>query len=273
MVKNFFGKIYIALILIFLYAPIAVLIALSFNNSKSRAHWGGFTVKWYQTLFSSSTIMDALRMTLLLAFLSALIATLIGLIGAIGIDAMKKRNFQIMMGLTNIPLLNADIVTGISMMLFLVRFMPLGFSSMLIAHITFSIPYVILSILPKLQQIDVNVYEAARDLGASNLKAFVKVIIPIIKPGIMSGFLLAVTMSLDDFIITYFTRGAGVNTLSTVIYGEIKKGIKPEMYALSTLLFMMILIILFLSNRAAAKADKTVAKNQKNGSHRILNRF
>ena len=143
----------------------------------------------------------------------------------------------------------------------------------LIAHITFSIPYVILSILPKLQQIDVNVYEAARDLGASNLKAFVKVIIPIIKPGIMSGFLLAVTMSLDDFIITYFTRGAGVNTLSTVIYGEIKKGIKPEMYALSTLLFMMILIILFLSNRAAAKADKTVAKNQKNGSHRILNRF
>ena len=256
MVKNIFGKIYIGLIMVFLYAPIVVLIVLSFNNSKSRAHWGGFTLKWYSTLFNNEPVMDALITTLLLAFLSAIIATIIGLMGAIGIDAMKKRNFSIMLGLTNIPLLNADIVTGIALMLFFVKFMPfmsLGFFSMLIAHVTFNTPYVILSILPKLQQIDINVYEAARDLGATNRKAFMKVIIPIIKPGIISGFMLAITMSLDDFIITYFTRGAGVNTLSTVIYGEIRKGIKPEIYALSTILFLAVLIILLLANRPSVR--------------------
>lgn len=256
MVKNIFGRIYIGLIMVFLYAPIVVLIVLSFNNSKSRAKWGGFTLKWYSELFDNSIVMDALWTTLALAILSAIIATVLGLLGAIGIDAMKKRNYQIMLGATNIPMLNADIVTGIALMLFMVRFLPLGFSTMLIAHITFNIPYVIFSILPKLQQIDISVYEAARDLGANSVKAFWKVIIPIIKPGITSGFLLAVTMSLDDFIITYFTRGAGVNTLSTVIYGEIRRGIKPEMYSLSTLLFLMVLIVLVMSNRASKKQVK-----------------
>lgn len=256
MVKNVFGRIYIGLIMLFLYAPIVVLIVLSFNNSKSRAKWGGFTLKWYSELFDNSIVMDALWTTLSLAILSAVIATVLGLLGAIGIDAMKKRNYQIMLGATNIPMLNADIVTGIALMLFMVRFLPLGFSTMLIAHITFNIPYVIFSILPKLQQIDVSVYEAARDLGANSVKAFWKVIIPIIKPGITSGFLLAVTMSLDDFIITYFTRGAGVNTLSTVIYGEIRRGIKPEMYSLSTILFLMVLIVLVMSNRASKKQVK-----------------
>ncbi|MBQ8327136.1 MAG: ABC transporter permease [Lachnospiraceae bacterium] len=256
MVKNVFGRIYIGLIMLFLYAPIVVLIVLSFNNSKSRAKWGGFTLKWYSELFDNSIVMDALWTTLTLAILSAVIATVLGLLGAIGIDAMKKRNYQIMLGATNIPMLNADIVTGIALMLFMVRFLPLGFSTMLIAHITFNIPYVIFSILPKLQQIDVSVYEAARDLGANSVKAFWKVIIPIIKPGITSGFLLAVTMSLDDFIITYFTRGAGVNTLSTVIYGEIRRGIKPEMYSLSTILFLMVLIVLVMSNRASKKQVK-----------------
>lgn len=256
MVKNIFGRIYIGLIMLFLYAPIVVLIVLSFNNSKSRAKWGGFTLKWYSELFDNSIVMDALWTTLALAILSAIIATVLGLLGAIGIDAMKKRNYQIMLGATNIPMLNADIVTGIALMLFMVRFLPLGFSTMLIAHITFNIPYVIFSILPKLQQIDISVYEAARDLGANSVKAFWKVIIPIIKPGITSGFLLAVTMSLDDFIITYFTRGAGVNTLSTVIYGEIRRGIKPEMYSLSTLLFLMVLIVLVMSNRASKKQVK-----------------
>lgn len=256
MVKNIFGRIYIGIILVFLYAPIVVLMVLSFNNSKSRLHWGGFTLDWYKKLFGNSVIMDALFTTLILALLAAIGATVIGLIGALGIDAMKKRNFTIMMGLTNIPLLNAEIVTGIALMLFFVRFIPLGFGSMLLAHMTFCIPYVILSILPKLQQIDVAVYEAARDLGASNLRAFVQVIIPIIKPGITSGFLLAITISLDDFIITYFTRGAGVNTLSTVIYGEIRKGIKPEMYALSTILFLMVLVVLLLANRTSKKEVK-----------------
>lgn len=253
MVKRIFSKLYIALMVLFLYAPIAVLIVLSFNKSKSRAKWGGFTLDWYKTLFDNDQIMTALWTTLSLAILSAVLATVIGLLGAVGIDAMKKRHFQIMLGATNIPMLNADIVTGIAMMLFFVRFLPLGYTTMLIAHVTFNIPYVILSVLPKLQQIDVNVYEAARDLGAGTVKAFVKVIIPIIKPGIVSGFLLAMTMSMDDFIITYFTRGAGVNTLSTVIYGQIKRGIKPEMYALSTILFLVVLVVLILSNITGKK--------------------
>ena len=253
MVKNIFSKLYIGIIIFFLYVPIIVLMMLSFSNSKTKAITGGFTLKWYAQLFKNEEIMGAITTTLLLALLSAVIATIIGLLGAIGIDAMKKRGYSVMLGATNIPLLNADIVTGIALMLFFVRFIPLGFGSMLIAHITFNIPYVILSILPKLKQIDVSVYEAARDLGANSVKAFVKVIIPIIKSGIVSGFMLAMTMSLDDFIITYFTRGAGYNTLSTVIYGQIRRGINPEIYALSTILFLIVLIVLVIVNYSPNK--------------------
>ena len=253
MVKRVFSKIYIGIIIFFLYMPIVVLMILSFSDSKTKAITGSFTLKWYAQLLKNEEIMGAIATTLLLALASALISTVIGLLGAIGIDAMKKRGYAVMMGATNIPLLNADIVTGIALMLFFVRFIPLGFSSMLIAHITFNIPYVILSVLPKLRQIDVSVYEAARDLGANSVKAFVKVIIPIIKPGIVSGFMLAMTMSLDDFIITYFTRGAGYNTLSTVIYGQIRRGINPEIYALSTILFLVVLIVLVVVNYSPKK--------------------
>ncbi|MFQ9984431.1 MAG: ABC transporter permease [Lachnospiraceae bacterium] len=163
-------------------------------------------------------------------------------------DRMRRKQYQVVMFFTNIPLLNADIVTGIALMLWFVRFLPLGFTSLLLAHVTFNIPYVILCVLPKLRQMDVNLYEAARDLGANSRTAFFKITFPFILPGVLSGFFLAVTMSMDDFVITYFTKGAGVNTLSTMIYGEIRKGIKPEMYALSTILFLIILLLLILMN-------------------------
>lgn len=249
MIRKTVGKIYIGLILIFLYAPIMVLIALSFNDSRSRVVWNGFTLKWYRTLFESSAIMGAFGTTMALAFISAAVAGLIGLFAAMGIFTMRKRCYRIMLFFTNIPLLNADIVTGIALMLWFVRFMPLGFSSVLFAHITFNIPYVILCILPKLETTDMRQFEAARDLGASSAYAFAKVMLPDLVPGILAGFFMSVTMSMDDFVITYFTKGPGVNTLSTLIYGEIRKGIKPEMYSLSSVLFLMVLIILIIINK------------------------
>lgn len=263
MIKNFIMRFYVALILIFLYAPIGVLVVLSFNDSYSRVSWGGFTLEWYRVLFQSEAIMMALKNTVVIGFASAAIATMIGLLGALGIDAMRKRNYSIVMGLGNIPMLNADIVTGIALMLWFVRFMPLGFSSILIAHVTFNIPYVILSIMPKLQRMDVAVYEAARDLGATAPKAFFKVIFPDIFPAVLSGFFMALTMSMDDFVVSYFTKGAGVNTLSTMIYGELKRGIKPEMYALSTLIFAVVLIILICVNYLPRIAEKRAEKQLK----------
>lgn len=256
MVKKTLNSIYVALILIFMYAPIGVLIVLSFNNSKSRVVWGGFTMKWYGRMFQSASIMSAFGTTMAITLLSALIATVIGLMASLGIDAMRKKQYQMMMFFTNIPLVNADIVTGIALMLWFIKFMDLGFSSVLIAHVTFNIPYVILCILPKLSQMDASLYEAARDLGANPLTAFFKIVLPGIMPGVLAGFFMAITMSMDDFVITYFTKGAGVNTLSTMIYGEIRKGIKPEMYALSTVLFFMILVLLVLMNIAQGYGEK-----------------
>lgn len=248
MVKKSLERIYLVLIFLFLYFPIAVLIVLSFNDSKSRVVWGGFTLKWYRTLFESSMIMEAFRTTIVLTLSASLIATVLGTMAAIGISAMKKSHMAFMLGATNIPLLNADIVTGISMMLLFVRFTGLGYHTVLIAHITFDIPYVILNVLPKLNQAGSSTYEAALDLGAKPLYAFVKIVWPDIRAGVFSGFLMAVTMSLDDFSITYFTKGAGVNTLSTMIYTELRKGILPQMYALSTILFLMAFALLFLMN-------------------------
>ena len=255
--KNAFMKCYLAFILLFLYAPIFVLIVLSFNNSRSRVTWGGFTLEWYGRLFSNRQIMEALRTTLILGFASAGIATVIGTLGAVGIQAMRKREYKVVMSVTNIPILNADIVTGIALMLWFVRFIPLGFGSVLIAHITFNIPYVILSVMPKLKSLNQSIYEAARDLGAGSVYAFFYIILPQIGSGILAGFFMALTMSMDDFVITYFTKGAGVNTLSTMIYGEIRKGIKPEMYALSTLLFAVIFAILLLINFLSGKGKNT----------------
>ena len=247
-IKDWVSRFYIGIIMIFLYAPILVLIVLSFNDSRSRVTWGGFTLNWYQRLFSNRQIKEALATTLILALMSALIATVVGVLGALGIHAMRQRNYKIMMILTNIPMLNADIVTGIALMLWFVHFIPLGFGSVLLAHITFNIPYVILSVMPKIKQMNLSIYEAARDLGANAVYAFFKIILPQLTGGILSGFFMAFTMSMDDFVITYFTKGAGVNTLSTMIYGEIRKGIKPEMYALSTIIFVFVFMILMVVN-------------------------
>lgn len=266
MIKSTLQKIYLGFILVLLYAPIATLIVLSFNESKTRAKWGGFSFKWYKSLFENNEIMNALYTTLTIALLSALIATIIGTAAAIGIQALSNRSRTIMMGITNIPMLNADIVTGISLMLLFIAcrtFFPqfsFGFATVLLAHITFNIPYVILSVIPKLKQTNRYTYEAALDLGASPLYAFFKVVFPDILPGVASGFLLAFTMSLDDFVITHFTTGAGVHTLSTKIYSEVRKGIKPEMYALSTLLFISVLFLLILVN---AKPEENKKKPQK----------
>lgn len=251
LLKRFVQDFYLVLILVFLYAPIATMAVLSFNSSKSRTQWGGFTTRWYTELFSSSTIMTALYNTLLIAFLSSIIAVIIGTAAAIAINNMKRVPRTIVMGITNIPMLNADIVTGISLMLAFIAFgISLGFKTILIAHITFNIPYVILSVMPKLKQTDKSTYEAAMDLGATPVYAFFKVVFPDILPGVLSGFLLAFTISLDDFIITHFTRGAGINTLSTLIYSEVRRGIKPSMYALSTIIFLTVLILLLITNFA-----------------------
>lgn len=256
MVKKSIERIYLAVIFLFLYLPILVLIVLSFNDSKSRVVWGGFTFKWYASCFTDETIMNALFTTLQITLVAAVVSTIIGTLGAIGIHAMKRRNRSIMLGATNIPMLNADIVTGIAMMLLFVKFTNLGFVTVLIAHITFDIPYVILNVLPKLNQASYYTYEAALDLGASPLYAFWKITWPEIKSGVFSGFLMAVTMSLDDFSITFFTKGAGVNTLSTMLYTELRKGIRPELYALSTLLFLLAFLLLLMMNYRSNKTTE-----------------
>ena len=253
MIKTAAKKFYVFLIFLFLYAPIVTLIVLSFNASRTRAKWGGFTTRWYVSLFRNDAIMNALLNTLTIALIASLTATVIGTIACIAIINMKKKSRAIWMGITNIPMLNADIVTGISLMLlFLSLGLKFGYGTILLSHITFCIPYVILSVMPRMKQFNTSTYEAALDLGAGPVYSFFKVVLPDILPGVLSGFLMAFTMSLDDFIITHFTKGAGVDTLSTKIYTEVKKGIKPEMYALSTLIFITVLILLILINKAPA---------------------
>ena len=264
MIRKYLQKIYLALIFILLYAPIVTLIVLSFNQSKTRAKWGGFTLKWYKELLKNEQIMSAFYTTLIIAFVSAAIATVIGTAAAIAIQGMKQKWKTMYMGLTNIPMMNAEIVMGVSLMLLFIAFhMTLGFGTILIAHITFNIPYVILSVLPKLKQTNRYTYEAALDLGASPVKAFFKVVFPDIVPGVLSGFMLAFTMSLDDFVITHFTKGPGIDTLSTKIYTEVRKGIKPEIYALSTIMFVTVLVLLLLINYSPKEEEETVVRKIK----------
>ena len=264
MIRKYLQKIYLALIFILLYAPIVTLIVLSFNQSKTRAKWGGFTLKWYKELLKNEQIMSAFYTTLIIAFVSAAIATVIGTAATIAIQGMKQKWKTMYMGLTNIPMMNAEIVMGVSLMLLFIAFhMTLGFGTILIAHITFNIPYVILSVLPKLKQTNRYTYEAALDLGASPVKAFFKVVFPDIVPGVLSGFMLAFTMSLDDFVITHFTKGPGIDTLSTKIYTEVRKVIKPEIYALSTIMFVTVLVLLLLINYSPKEEEETVVRKKK----------
>lgn len=255
--KRFIERFYIIIIFIFLYAPIVTLMVLSFNNSRTRAKWGGFTLSWYSSLFENQAIMQALYNTLFIAIVSSVAATLIGTVTCIALSNMKPRSRNILLGINNIPMLNADIVTGISLMLLFISFgLRFGMQTILLAHITFNIPYVILNVMPKFRQLNPHTYEAALDLGASPAYAFFKVVFPDILPGVLSGFLMAFTMSLDDFIITHFTKGAGVDTLSTKIYTEVRKGIKPEMYALSTIIFVTVFVLLLIVNLAPVWREK-----------------
>ena len=254
--KAFLKKFYLAVILIFLYVPIAVLIVQSFNAGKSRAKWEGFSFHWYADLFSNASIMNALWITLSVALIATVVSTVIGTLAAIGIKTIKKRPQAIMMTLTNLPNTMPDIVTGISLMLlFIFAQINRGYITMLLAHISFDIPYVILSVLPKLKQMNKHTYEAALDLGATPFQTLYKVLIPECKQGIVTGALLAFTLSLDDFTISYFTTSPLVQNLSTLIYSATKLGISPVYYALSSLMFVVLLVLLLIVNRRTAASD------------------
>ena len=223
------------------------------------AHWSGFTFKWYERLFQNESIMSALYYTIVVAILSSIIATIVGTISAIGIHKMRGKGRKLILNINYLPILNPDIVTAVALMsLFAFINLEFGFTTMLLSHIMFSIPYVILSVLPKLKQLPQNIEEAAMDLGATPSYALRKVILPQIKPGIVSGFLMAFTMSIDDFIISFFNTGNGVSNLSIEIYGMARRGIKPEINALSTIMFTVVLILLLLSNRkqSIVRGDK-----------------
>ena len=258
--KKFLKMFYLVLIVVFLYLPIGTLMVLSFNSGKSMNAWQGFSTKWYGEMLRNQEIMEALGNTLTIALWASVIATLAGVLACIGLNAMSERKRSFYMGMNNIPLLNADIVTGISIMMsFLMFGISLSYGTVLFAHITFCIPYVILSVMPKFKQLENHTYEAALDLGATPVYAFFKVVLPDIMPGIVSGFLLSFTMSVDDFVITHFTRGAGINTLSTLIYSQVKIGVRPTLYALSTVIFITVLLVLvivnFLSGSRRGKGD------------------
>ncbi len=258
------AKSYVALVLFFLYAPIIVLMVYSFNKSKSRAVWHGFTFDWYVELFSNKVIMSSLYTTFLCGICAAIIATIIGSCAAYGLGSKRSKASALVLSVAYIPMLNAEIVTGVSLMLlFTLLKLDFGFFTMLLSHVTFCIPYVILSVLPKVRQLDGSLSDAAQDLGCTPWQAFWKITIPELLPGIGTGFLLSLTMSIDDFIISFFTTGNGVSNLSITIYTMAKRGIKPEINALSTLMFTAILIILIIVNVSSAKKDKKTKKEVK----------
>ena len=249
-------RVYLGLILFFLYIPIVVLIVQSFNDGKSRAKWEGFSFRWYEELFKDPNIINALVVTLSIALLAALFSTILGTFAAIGIHAMRRKPQGVMLALNNIPMTMPDIVTGISLMLlFIFTQVERGFVTMLLAHITFDVPYVILSVMPKLKQMNKHSYEAALDLGATPMYALFHVILPEVMPGVVTGAMLSFTLSLDDFTISYFTTNPLVQNLSTLIYSQARKGIKPTMNALSALMFVALLALLLVVNRRSSKEE------------------
>lgn len=264
------SKAYTGLIMAFLYLPILVLIAFSFNQSKSRAVFTGFTLDWYKELFTNNLILQSLLNTLIVAVISSVLATLIGTSASIGIHRMNKRAKKFVMNVTYLPIINPEIVTGVSLMLLFVFVrtklnipLQMGIGTLLIAHITFSLPYVILNVMPKLRQMDNSIYEAALDLGCSPGRAFFKVVLPEIMPGILSGFMMAFTYSLDDFIISYFTSGPNSQTLPVTIYSMTRKKVSPEINALSTILFLVVLAILLAVNIHDARKERKEKANMR----------
>ena len=275
-------RVLMALVFLFLYAPIIILIVFSFNAGTSSSVWKGFSLKWYESLLSNRLIMNSVYTTLMVSLLSTIVAAIAGTFAAIGLYAMSRRRRAIVNSVNNIPMMNADIVTGVSMCLLFVAFfsgwgsfaswfntlglfrlpthLTMGFGTLLIAHITFNIPYVILSVGPKLRQMDRNLVDAAMDLGCTWMQAFWKVIIPEIKPGIVSGARTAFTMSIDDFVISYFTAGSSSSTLAMTIYGMTKKKVTPEINAISTLLFAAVLLLLVIVNVREARAERAAKR-------------
>jgi len=260
-----FGRAYIGLILLFLYAPIAILVVFSFNDSRSRVVWSGFTFDWYRSLLQNNMIMDAFYTSLSLAFISAIIATIAGVLAAVGFFYMRSKWRTPLMQINNIPMMNADIVTGVSLTLLFItlgsflRF-NLGFGTLLIAHVTFSIPYVVMCIMPKLRQLDLNLVDAACDLGCTWMTAFRKVIVPEIMPGVINGLIIAFTLSIDDFIISYFTSGGNVMTLPMQIFAMTRRRTTPEINALSTILFVTVLTLLIIVNVRQARQEEKAKK-------------
>ena len=257
------GKLYLVLVMLFLYAPIFVLIVFSFNQSKSSSVFTGFTLDWYKRLFNNRLIISSLVNTIIIAVAASIISTTLGTLAAIGINSMRKIPRAVVMNVTNMPIINPEIVTGVSLMLLFSFFaarmtLEFGFVTLLIAHITFDVPYVILNVMPKFNQMDPHLYEAAQDLGCSPFKAFRKVVLPEIMPGVISGFLMSFTYSLDDFVISYFTSGSTSQTLPITIYSMTRRKVSPEINALSTLIFITVVIVLivknFVENKAAKKA-------------------
>ena len=275
--NSVFARVCMILALIFMYAPILVLIVFSFNDSKSRTVWTGFSLHWYADLFSDTRILKSLATTLEVSVIAMIVATILGTMAAIGFASMRRKPRSIVMAINNIPMTNADIVTGVSlMMLFVFAFgafnatlgkvfgitLRTGFGTLLLAHITFDIPYVILSVMPKFNQLDPNLYEAALDLGASPWQAFRKVVLPELMPGILSGAMLSFTMSVDDFVISYFTAGSGASTLAMEIYAMTRKRISPEINALSTLIFAVVLLALIAVNIHSAHQERVQRKKE-----------
>ena len=255
-------KSYIFIVFALLYLPIAYLIFFSFNSGKSKVIFSGFSLKNYVNLFQDQQIMQALLNTLIIAIISSVIATILGTMAALGIQYLKKIPRNAVMNVTYIPVLNPDIITGVSMMLFFsVLGISLGYGTVLLAHITFNIPYVILAIMPKLRQMDHSIYEAALDLGASPTRAFRQAVLPQILPGIISGFMLAMTLSMDDFVVTFFLKGVEVETLATVIYTTTKTRINLSMNALCGVMVVVVLIILIIANLPPKK--QTQKKEEK----------
>ena len=263
------SKLYLTLVFIFLYAPIFVMILISFNSGESTTEFMGFSLKWYRELFRDKATLEALKNTLVLSVSSAVSSTVIGTLASVGISRMRRRWLKnTVTSVTNVPMMNPDIVTGISLMLLFVFVgTMLGFSSylsfwtLLISHITFNLPYVILSILPKIKQMDKNIPEAALDLGCTPFQSFMKVELPFMTPGIVTGFIMAFTLSFDDFVISNFTSGAGYQTLTIHIYSMIKKSVKPDIYALSTLIFVAVLILLIFYNFTESSDERAAKKS------------
>ena len=262
--KRFFAKFYIGILLVILYAPLVFIAVFSFTEAKALGNWTGFSTHLYQSLFTGgmqggSGLMKAVENTLVIAIISAAVATLLGTIAAIGIHNLKGRKKQAIMFMNNIPMINPDIIIGVSLfLLFVFLHISQGMLTVILAHISFCTPYVVLSVLPRLSQMNPNIYEAALDLGATPHQALWKVMVPQLRPGMLSGFILAFTMSLDDFAVTFFTRGTvGLETLSTYIYADARKGgLTPELRPLMTIIFVVILILLIIINLRQAKAQK-----------------